>query len=303
MNIHEWKKELIFDGLICFITLYLYSLKFTWVWKVYYYRFIERLERNWMLLWLLIYILLILIFVCYRSLKELQIKRMTRKFKVSVCGKALICGGYLILDDNHEGISLGLSSRCSSLVEMDETDEQSTMIDIYSDLLNTTWNYVLFKKDSEFFYEHNKYMIVDDCIVNSSKDQDQNPYISSCIDVFCHYLNQIHFSSSSSFHISISIYMDDAFNLIDTITNVFSWELILCVIVEDQNRTWLIFYIMFFSYCFALNFLFTDQVFTVMNTIIHSSPSTKDYLPFLLSFKSHCQAQQSVLSSLFYWWI
>ena len=70
---------------------------------------------------------------------------------------------------------------------------------------------------------------------------------------------------------------------------------ILCVIVEDQNRTWFIFYIMFLSYCFALNFLFIDQVFIAMNTITHSSPSTKDYLPFLLSFKSHCQAQQSVL--------
>ena len=146
---------------------------------------------------------------------------MTRKFKVSVCGKALICGGYLILDDNHEGISLGLSSRCLSLVEIDETDEQSTMIDIYSDLLNTTWNYVLFKKNSGFYYEYSKYMINYDCLMNISMNQDPNPYISSCIDAFCHYLNQIHFSSSSSFHISISIYMDDAFNLIDTTTNVF----------------------------------------------------------------------------------
>ena len=108
-----------------------------------------------------------MIFVCSRSLKDLQIKRMTRRFKVSVCGKALICGGYLILDDNHEGISLGLSSRCLSLVEMDETDEQSTIIDIYSDLLNTTWNYVLFKKNSGFYYEYSKYMIICQPLENS----------------------------------------------------------------------------------------------------------------------------------------
>ncbi|KAH3902403.1 related to Phosphomevalonate kinase [Saccharomycodes ludwigii] len=122
---------------------------------------------------------------------------MVVKRAFSAPGKALLAGGYLVLDSKYEAYVVALSSRMHSVVSFEETTDPntSTMINVKSvQFNNDQW---AFKVDKN---EHNNYTIKE---INGL----QNPFIEKTLFNVLNY-----FGVNKSYKISIEIFSDSGYH-------------------------------------------------------------------------------------------
>lgn len=120
----------------------------------------------------------------------------------SAPGKALVAGGYLVLDPQYCAYSVALSARIHAVVEFDANPDQThttTTIRCTSpQFAQGVWTYVASREDGR---------INDDTTPNS-----KNPFIESCVKAVMAYAVAMHKTECIPPHIDVTIYSDDAYH-------------------------------------------------------------------------------------------
>lgn len=118
------------------------------------------------------------------------------KAAFSAPGKALLVGGYLVLDPKYQAYSVALSARIHTLVDekVDSTDDGSVEIICSSpQFTDSTWKYTVDKSG----------------LVTSERNECENPFLRACVLVASAYTAGQNNSGKS---ITLTIYSDDAFH-------------------------------------------------------------------------------------------
>lgn len=113
----------------------------------------------------------------------------------SAPGKALLAGGYLVLDPQYESYVIALSSRMHSIVDYSE-DEDMTIKVISSQFNNDTWEYC-FPKANSHDYEPKE------------KNERSNPFIEKTIINVLSFFAKEH---NKNYSITINIFSDSGFH-------------------------------------------------------------------------------------------
>lgn len=140
-----------------------------------------------------------------------KLKPMKQAF--SAPGKALLAGGYLVLDPQYCAYSVALSARIHAVVEweeeLSENSRTTTILCSSPQFVDSEWGYVVDWQQ--------------DASVSTPKDISQygsNPFIESCVRTVAAYASAIFDGTTNPApgHIKITIYSDDAYHSQDDST-------------------------------------------------------------------------------------